>query len=57
MTTPIPSPPSIPFLGHVAQIEKDIPVRSLMLLAKQYGGIYQLNILSMSDQHLAHVCF
>ncbi|KAJ3487812.1 hypothetical protein NLI96_g3280 [Meripilus lineatus] len=45
MTTPIPSPPSIPFLGHVTQIEKEVPMRSFMLLAQQYGEIYELNMI------------
>ena len=43
-TVPIPSPPAIPFLGHVNTIDRDLPIRSLMLLAKQYGEIYQLSV-------------
>ncbi len=46
MTTPIPSPPSLPLLGHVTQIEKEVPQRSFELLADQYGEIYQLNMIS-----------
>lgn len=45
MTTPIPSPPSIPFLGHVQSIDRDVPIHSYSLLAKQYGEIYKLNFL------------
>ncbi|KAK7678479.1 hypothetical protein QCA50_018539 [Cerrena zonata] len=46
MTTPIPSPPSIPFLGHAAHMDREIPFRSFQLLADQYGEIYRLNILT-----------
>lgn len=42
MTTPIPCPPSLPFLGHVTQIEKEVPLRSFVLLAKQYGEIFEM---------------
>ncbi|KAI0763546.1 bifunctional P-450/NADPH-P450 reductase [Trametes elegans] len=45
MGTPIPTPPAVPFLGHVNTIDKDLPMRSLGLLARQYGEIYQLNVL------------
>ncbi|KAJ7794087.1 fatty acid hydroxylase [Mycena olivaceomarginata] len=45
MTTPIPQPPSIPFIGNVTSLEKDVPLYSFRLLAKTYGEIFQLNIL------------
>ncbi|EKM50238.1 uncharacterized protein PHACADRAFT_153718 [Phanerochaete carnosa HHB-10118-sp] len=45
MTTPIPSPPSIPFLGHATMIDREVAIHSYHLLAKQYGEIYQLNLL------------
>ncbi|OSC98018.1 bifunctional P-450/NADPH-P450 reductase [Trametes coccinea BRFM310] len=45
MTSPIPTPPAVPFLGHINTIDKDLPIRSLDLLARQYGEIYQLNVL------------
>ncbi|OBZ71165.1 hypothetical protein A0H81_08482 [Grifola frondosa] len=45
MTIPIPSPPAIPFIGHVTSLEKEVPIRSINLLAQQYGGIFQLNII------------
>ncbi|KAF7316595.1 Fatty acid hydroxylase [Mycena chlorophos] len=45
MTTPIPQPPSVPFLGNVGNIERDVPLRSFSLLAKTYGEIYQLNLV------------
>ncbi|OSC96348.1 fatty acid hydroxylase [Trametes coccinea BRFM310] len=46
MTTPIPSPPALPFLGHITQLDRDIPQRSFDLLADQYGEIYKLNLIT-----------
>ena len=46
MTCPIPSPPSIPFLGHVTSIEREVPLRSFRLLSEQYGEIFQLTLIS-----------
>ncbi|EJD04651.1 cytochrome P450 oxidoreductase OrdA-like protein [Fomitiporia mediterranea MF3/22] len=40
--SPIPLPPTIPFLGNANLIDVELPVRSFLLLAKQYGEIYQL---------------
>jgi cytochrome P450/NADPH-cytochrome P450 reductase len=48
MTTPIPQPPAIPFLGNVTAIDKELPIRSFQLLAEKYGEIYQLNMLGMT---------
>ncbi|TFK52531.1 bifunctional P-450/NADPH-P450 reductase [Heliocybe sulcata] len=45
MSVPIPQPPTIPFLGNVLAIDKELPLGSFGLLAKQYGEIYQLNLL------------
>jgi cytochrome P450/NADPH-cytochrome P450 reductase len=45
MSIPIPQPPTIPFIGNVTSLEKDVPLRSFHLLAETYGEIYQLNIL------------
>ncbi|KAJ7772252.1 fatty acid hydroxylase [Mycena metata] len=45
MSVPIPQPPTIPFIGNVLALDKDVPVNSFVLLAKTYGEIYQLNIL------------
>jgi hypothetical protein len=44
MSLPIPQPATIPFLGNVANIEKDLPMRSFILLAEQYGPIFRLNL-------------
>ena len=46
MTTLIPSPPALPLLGHVTQIDKEVPLRTFELLADQHGEIYQLNLIS-----------
>ncbi|KAH9948045.1 bifunctional P-450/NADPH-P450 reductase [Amylocystis lapponica] len=48
MTTPIPSPPAIPFLGHIATVEKEVPIRSFCLLAEQYGEIFRLDLVGRS---------
>lgn len=48
MTTPIPQPPTIPFLGNALSIEREVPLRSYRLLAKQYGEIFQLDFPGMS---------
>ncbi|KAJ7708609.1 fatty acid hydroxylase [Mycena metata] len=45
MSVPIPQPPTIPFIGNITSIEKDVPLRSFQLLAKTYGEIYQLDLL------------
>ncbi|KAH9937812.1 fatty acid hydroxylase [Epithele typhae] len=44
MTTPIPQPPGVPFLGNVNTIDRDLPIKSFELLTQQYGEIFQLNI-------------
>ncbi|KAK1223348.1 hypothetical protein PQX77_013780 [Marasmius sp. AFHP31] len=45
MTTPIPQPPGIPFIGNITAIDREVPITSFHLLAKQYGEIYQLNLI------------
>lgn len=40
--SPIPQPPTVPFLGNALLIEQDVPLRSFELLARQYGEIFQL---------------
>ncbi|PBK66502.1 bifunctional P-450/NADPH-P450 reductase [Armillaria solidipes] len=42
---PIPQPPSIPFIGNITSLDKDLPTRGFHRLAKQYGEIYQLNLV------------
>ncbi|CEL62386.1 NADPH-ferrihemoprotein reductase [Rhizoctonia solani AG-1 IB] len=45
MTTPIPQPPTVPFLGNVGDIDAELPSKSLTLLTKQYGEIFALNLM------------
>ncbi|KAG7093355.1 hypothetical protein E1B28_007036 [Marasmius oreades] len=45
MTTPIPQPPAIPFVGNITSIDREVPINGFTLLAKQYGEIYQLNMM------------
>ncbi|KAF7351739.1 Fatty acid hydroxylase [Mycena sanguinolenta] len=45
MSVPIPQPPTIPFIGNVTSLEKDVPLYSFRLLAKTYGEIFQLDLL------------
>ena len=56
MTTPIPSPPQLPFLGNIATLDRDLPHRSFELLADQYGEIYKLRLLSESSHVSRSVC-
>lgn len=46
--SPIPQPPTVPFLGNVLLLDKDVPVKSFILLAQQYGEIYQFALPSGS---------
>ncbi|KAJ7808338.1 cytochrome P450 [Mycena olivaceomarginata] len=48
MSVPIPQPPTIPFIGNVTSVEKEVPLRSFRLLAKTYGEIFQLNMLGQT---------
>lgn len=52
MTTPIPQPRTIPFLGNVGDVEVELPLRSFHLLAKQYGDIFLLNIFGSQIIHV-----
>ncbi|KAF5345023.1 hypothetical protein D9758_010443 [Tetrapyrgos nigripes] len=52
MSVPIPQPPRVPFLGNVTSIDRDVPLNGSMLLAKQYGEIYKLEILGTTVVHV-----
>nr|AJP77023.1 inducible nitric oxide synthase-like protein [Inonotus obliquus] len=39
----IPRPPTIPLLGNAALVDLDVPLRTFLLLAKQYGEIYRMS--------------
>ncbi|KAF5345044.1 hypothetical protein D9758_010444 [Tetrapyrgos nigripes] len=45
MSVPIPQPPKVPFIGNVRQLDRDVPINGFILLAKQYGEIYKLELL------------
>ncbi|CEL60421.1 NADPH-ferrihemoprotein reductase [Rhizoctonia solani AG-1 IB] len=45
MTTPIPHPTGIPWLGNINSIDFELPVKSTELLAKKYGEIFSIKIL------------
>ncbi|KAF4598867.1 hypothetical protein EYR38_007278 [Pleurotus pulmonarius] len=51
MTTPIPQPLSLPFVGNLTSLDKELPVRGFLLLAQQYGEIYKLDILGATTVH------
>ena len=42
ITSPIPQPRAVPFLGNSLLIDHDVPLKSYFLLAQQYGEIFQL---------------
>ncbi|KAH8824605.1 fatty acid hydroxylase [Flagelloscypha sp. PMI_526] len=42
MTTTIPQPKTIPFLGNAPDIDSEVPLRSFRLLSRQFGEIYHL---------------
>jgi cytochrome P450/NADPH-cytochrome P450 reductase len=39
---PIPEPPGFPIIGNIAEIDKELPMRSFDELATKYGEIYRL---------------
>ncbi|KAI1409982.1 cytochrome P450 [Hypoxylon sp. FL1857] len=43
-TTPIPEPPALPFIGHVAELDRELPLNSFVSLADRYGEIYRLRL-------------
>jgi hypothetical protein len=47
MSKPIPQPPTIPFIGNVTSLEKEVPLRSFNLLAQKYGEIYRLDLVGL----------
>ncbi|KAJ3826077.1 fatty acid hydroxylase [Lentinula raphanica] len=55
----IPQPPALPFIGNVAQLDRELPIQGFALLAQQYGEIYTINILGrklifLNTQELAN---
>ncbi|KAE9403346.1 cytochrome P450 [Gymnopus androsaceus JB14] len=52
MTTQIPQPPRIPFIGNVTQLDRELPIHTFTLLAQQYGEIFKLDILGRETIYL-----
>ncbi|KAL1963471.1 hypothetical protein VTN77DRAFT_8372 [Rasamsonia byssochlamydoides] len=46
--TPIPKPPGVPLLGNLYDVDPELPLQSLELLADNYGPIYRLVTLGKS---------
>ncbi|KAI9925634.1 hypothetical protein ASPWEDRAFT_114246 [Aspergillus wentii DTO 134E9] len=42
---PIPGPRGVPLLGNIYDIDSDVPLNSLELMAENYGSIYRLTTL------------
>ncbi|KAH2128944.1 hypothetical protein KXW66_008789 [Aspergillus fumigatus] len=47
-TVPIPGPRGVPLLGNIYDIEQEVPLRSINLMADQYGPIYRLTTFGWS---------
>ncbi|CAK7273929.1 hypothetical protein SEPCBS119000_005910 [Sporothrix epigloea] len=47
-TEPIPSPPGLPLVGNLRDIDGTAPIQSFVRLADQYGDIFRLNIVGKS---------
>ncbi|KAK4902019.1 hypothetical protein LTR27_000920 [Elasticomyces elasticus] len=45
-TVPIPSPKGWPLLGNLTDVDPETPIASLQNLAKTYGEIFSLSLLS-----------
>lgn len=43
-TVPIPSPPGLPLLGNIADIDSELPVKSFSHLVDIYGPIYRFSL-------------
>lgn len=51
-TVPIPGPRGVPLLGNIYDIEQEVPLRSINLMADQYGTLSCLNILRFSPANI-----
>ncbi|KAI1625611.1 cytochrome P450 [Exophiala viscosa] len=45
MSTPIPQPPTVPFLGNVLDIDPKNSMQSLVHIGEKYGPIFKLTVL------------
>lgn len=55
--TPIPEPPGLPFLGHVTEIDREVPLRSFVSLADKYGEYYseRKESLTVPPTNVVHI--
>lgn len=44
--SPIPQPPTTPFVGNLPLLDLHLPIKSFKQLAQQYGEIYQFKLPS-----------
>lgn len=49
MADPIPEPPSLPFIGSAASINRDLPLSTFKSWAEQYGEIFRVRIGSRTS--------
>lgn len=42
-TVEIPSPPGLPFLGNIKDINSELPLESFVDMAEKYGGFVSFN--------------
>lgn len=45
-TIPIPSPPGLPFLGNVGDIDPNFPLGSMVNMAEKYGEFFSASVPS-----------
>ncbi|KAI1794373.1 hypothetical protein LXA43DRAFT_1091893 [Ganoderma leucocontextum] len=43
MTTPIPFPPALPLLGHVTQIDKEVPLRTTAKVRDMFDDMVDIS--------------
>lgn len=52
-TEQIPTPPGLPLIGNLRDIDTTAPIQSIMRLAEQYGDIFRLHVLGNSSVFLS----
>ncbi|EME89186.1 uncharacterized protein MYCFIDRAFT_27347 [Pseudocercospora fijiensis CIRAD86] len=51
----IPSPPGLPIVGNLLDIQDEVPIRGLENIADTYGGMFKLNIMGRERLFAANV--
>lgn len=59
MSRPIPSPPGLPLVGNINDIDREAPMLSIVNLSQRYGEVFKLTVLGkekvfFSTQELAN---